>query len=132
MDFAQIILQKQCARFNAADQARAEVQHAFEHSDGEIIILDRFAPWQDVLVPTTAKFVVFPSLRGGWSAQAVPTVLGGHDQKVPFPETWGGAEKELLQAYVPGMTFCHPGRFMIGAETLSAAIQACGIAIETN
>lgn len=130
VDFARAILEREIARMVSIKRAHAKVQYALDHSDGEIVILDRFVPWQDVLIPTTAKFVVFPSLRGGWSAQAIPTTLSGRDQKVPFPETWAGAEKDVLQTYVPGMTFCHPGRFIIGAETLAAAIQACGIAME--
>lgn len=130
VDFAHAILEREISRMVSIEKAHAEVQYALDHSDGEIVILDRFVPWQDVLIPTTAKFVVFPSLRGGWSAQAIPSTLSGRDQKVPFPEIWAGADRELLQTYVPGMTFCHPGRFIIGAETLAAAIQVCGIAME--
>lgn len=132
VDFAHAILEREISRMVSIERSHAEVQYALDHSDGEIVILDRFVPWQDILIPSTAKFVIFPSLRGGWSAQAIPSTLSGRDQKVPFPEIWAGAEKEVLQTYIPGMTFCHPGRFMIGAETMEAAIQACGIALGSN
>lgn len=125
VDFAMEVLDKEIARMQSSERAEREAQTALDNSDGNIIILDRFVPWQDVLIPSTAKFVVFPSLRGGWSAQAIPSTIGGRDQKVPFPVEWAGADKETLGNFVPGMTFCHPGRFMIGTETAEQAVQAC-------
>lgn len=127
--FAQIILHHEIERLLASERAQKEVQTALDNSDGEIVVLDRFAPWQDILIPSTAKFVVFPSLRGGYSAQAVPSVLGGRDQKVSFPAEWAGVDKDNLNAILTGLTFCHPGRFMIGADTVDTAVQACRIAI---
>lgn len=64
VDFAKDVLQRDFARLNSAERAKKEVSTALENSDGNIVILDRFIPWQDVLIPSTAKFVVFPSLRG--------------------------------------------------------------------
>lgn len=125
VDFATSILVKEISRMQSSARAEQEVSAALSKSDGDIVILDRFVPWQDVLIPSTAKFVVFPSLRGGWSAQAIPSIMGGRDQKVPFPAEWAGADKETLGNFVPGMTFCHPGRFMIGTETAEQAVQAC-------
>lgn len=130
VDFAIDILQREFARLNAAERAENEVTAALEKSDGNIVVLDRFVPWQEVLVPSAAKFVVFPSLRGGWSAQAIPSIPGGRDQKIPFPDEWAGADRGTLTAILPGLTFCHPGRFMIGADTMQTAIQACQIALQ--
>jgi len=129
VDFALDVLQRDFARLNSAERAEEEVTTALWSSDGDIVILDRFVPWQEILIPSTAKFVVFPSLRGGYNAQAIPTVHGGRDQKIPFPAEWAGAGTDVLQAIIPGMTFCHPGRFMVAATTLEAAVNACNIAI---
>lgn len=129
VDFAQDILEREIARMSSIEKANVIVQTALNNSDGEIVILDRFVPWQDVLIPTIAKFVIFPSLRGGYSAQAIPSTLGGRDQKIPFPMEWAGESKEKLQDFVNGMTFCHPGRFMISTDTIDAAIGACRIAL---
>lgn len=130
VDFAQDILEREIARVSSIEKANVIVQTALNNSDGEIVILDRFVPWQDVLIPSTAKFVIFPSLRGGYSAQAIPSMLGGRDQKVPFPTEWTGEPKEKLQEFVHGMTFCHSGRFMISTDTINAAISACHIALK--
>ena len=130
MDFAEDVLRREFLRIESSERAEQEVKTALNASDGEIVVLERFCPWQSVLIPSTAKFVIFPSLRGGFQAQAVPTSLGGRDQKVPFPAEWSGKTAQELQEYVNGMTFCHPGRFMISTETVEQAVEACKKAME--
>lgn len=128
--FAQNILEREIQWLQSTERAANEVQEALKNSDGEIVILDRFVPWQEVLIPSSAKFVVFPSLRGGYSAQAIPTTLSARDQKVPFPETWAGADKETLSGILSGLTFCHIGRFMISANSVDTVVKACKVALE--
>lgn len=130
VDFAIEVLNREFGRLHSSERAETEVQNALDNSDGEIVVLERFVPWQDVLIPSTAKFVIFPSLRGGFSAQAIPSVLGGRDQKVPFPAEWAGGKEEALQKILPGMTFCHPGRFMISCITIEQAVMACEKAMD--
>lgn len=132
VDFATEVLNREIARMQSSERAEREVQTALDNSDSSIVILDRFVPWQDVLIPSSAKFVIFPSLRGGFSAQAIPSVPGGRDQKVPFPAEWGGAKPEVLQEFVSGMTFCHVGRFMVTCDTVEQAVMACKKTMERN
>ena len=128
--FAQNILEREIQWLRSTERAAEKVQKALDNSDGEIVILDQFVPWQDVLIPSSAKFVVFPSLRGGYSAQAIPTTLNSRDQKVPFPEAWAGADEETLSGILSGLTFCHNGRFMITADSVDTAVEACKIALD--
>lgn len=130
VDFAQDVLRREFARLQSAERAEQEVNAALEKSDGNIVILDRFVPWQSVLIPSSARFVVFPSLRGGYNAQVVPVSADSRDAKTPFPADWTGAPAETLQTIIPGMTFCHPGRFMVATDTLQAAVMACKKAAE--
>lgn len=130
VNFAQNILEREICWLRSTERAAEEVQEALNNSDGEIVVLDRFVPWQDVLIPSSAKFVVFPSLRGGYSAQAVPTTMGNRDQKVPFPEAWAGADTDTLSGVLPGLTFCHAGRFMITADSVDTAVKACKVILE--
>lgn len=130
VDFAEDVLRREFRRIEASEKAEQEVRTALENSGGEIVVLERFCPWESVLIPSTAKFVVFPSLRGGYSAQAVPTVIGGRDQKIPFPTKWAGKKSQELQEYVNGMTFCHPGGFMVSTKTVEQAVSACKKALE--
>lgn len=125
VNYAVSVLQLHIQRMQASERANELVQEALEESDGHIVILERFCPWQDVLIPSSAKFVIFPSLRGGYSAQAIPTSLGARDQKIPFPKEWRGETKEILEKFVPGMTFCHVGGFMISTDSFESAIMVC-------
>lgn len=137
VDFAEDILHREILRMKSVDQANDAVRKAYLSSEklssdpednaspGDIVVLKNYMPWQNVLCPLNTKFVIFPSARGGYSSQAVPYIAGGRDLKVPFPEEWAGAPRETLQAVVPGMTFCHPGRFLISTEDLDSAINAC-------
>lgn len=127
---AKQILVQEIKTLKSAEKAKGKVAMALEKSEGDIVVLDKFMPWQDVLPQSTATFVIFPSVRGGFNAQAIPTAAGNMDQKVPFPERWAGASVDALESEVPGLTFCHPARFIIGTRTKKAAIEACRIALK--
>lgn len=125
VNFAEDVLRRAFRRIESSEKAEQTVRTALEHSDGVIVVLDRFCPWETILIPSTAKFVIFPSLRGGYNAQAIPTSIGGRDQKIPFPAEWAGKPGQELHKIVNGMTFCHPGRFMVSTQTVNQAIEAC-------
>lgn len=83
----------------------------------EIITLEKFRPWQNILVPSVAKFVIYPSLRGGYNLQTVPVEQGGTVPKREIPESWKVVPPE-------GMTFCHPNRFLASFSTEAEAYAA--------
>lgn len=113
-------------------RAAVEVNEALAKAKHGIVRLARFAPWKQQLIPSKAKFVVYPSQRGGYCAQGVPAAFGHPELKVPFPALWAGlSEAELPAASgVDGLRFCHAGRFLITAATEQDAIDACYAAIE--
>lgn len=92
-----------------------------------IVILSTFAPWKMALVPSPAEFVVYPSQRGGYSAQAVPNDDETHSLKHPFPAGWAGRSEEELPRIsgIETLRFCHNNRFLIAAGTLEDAVRAC-------
>ena len=83
-------------------------------------------PWQEVVVTEMPEilFVVFPSARGGYNVQTVPTELGSFTGRKLFPERWLGNPDASL-----GMTFCHPGNFLLATETEEQSINCAKIAI---
>lgn len=123
VEFARVILTREFARINSAELARGEVQTALDESDNGIVVLKRFAPWQKILVPSDAKFVISPSPRGGYNAQCVPTELGTTDQKIPFPAEWVGNKG------IDGLLFCHPARFLINTADLESAVKLCKVVL---
>ena len=122
----------------ACSKAKAEkiVESAIETSEEGIMILDRFVPWQEFVFSSqnskaaSLQFVIYPSNRGGYNWQCVPDVLGGFGQRKPVPAAWRGLKgAELHEATgIKTATFCHPGGFIGGADTLEDAIALARLA----
>lgn len=138
VEFASVVFDNVLANAYSKAKAQAIVDEAIEDAEGQIMILDRFVPWQDfIFASENAKaeeilFVVFPALRGGYNCQCVPDALGSFGQRNPLPESWRGLPAEKLQE-VSGVNtaiFCHPGGFMCSAQTQEDAIKMAKLAIE--
>lgn len=107
------------------------MEEALTHMEDGVVILSRFAPWKSVLIPSPARFVVYPSQRGGYSAQVVPTDEETGAAKQPFPRRPGRDRRPEALADmtgIAGLRFCHNGRFLIAADTLEEAVRACRLA----
>lgn len=128
--FAMTILKKQFDRMIGTHRAKILVESALADSQDNIVVLPRFAPWKTVLVPSDAEFVVYPSQRGGFSAQVIPVDLDTKDAKCDFPEEWAGRTAEEIQRIsgIQSLHFCHKGRFLISADRLDDIIMACKLA----
>lgn len=130
VNFAIVILKKKIESVFSIQRAKELVEKALSDSKDNIVILPRFAPWKMVLVPSNAEFVVYPSQRGGYSAQVIPKDVDTKEAKCDFPEEWAGkSENELPQiSGVETLKFCHKGRFIISTATLEDIIKACKVA----
>lgn len=123
---------------NAIATAKAQtiVDEAISKTEGHVLVLEHFVPWQGALnaskdpKATDILFVVFPSLRGGFNWQCVPEKPGSFVQKKPVPAEWKGLKDTELQKVtgVATATFCHPAGFIGGAETMEDAIRLAEIA----
>ena len=127
------ILRRQFAGILAEQRGRSLVREALSGEKDRVVVLPRFAPWKSVLVPSDALFVVYPSKRGGFSAQAVTKALGSEEMKCPFPDAWAGKENAELQKVsgIRSLRFCHKGRFLISADRKEDALKACRAAAES-
>lgn len=132
VEFALVILRKKFAVFLSVQRAAQEVGAALAKAKDGIVIMERYAPWKQRLIPSRARFVIFPSQRGGYCAQTVPQAFGRQDLRVPFPEAWAGASEQELPAIsgIETLRFCHIGRFMVTTGTLEDAVAACKAAEE--
>lgn len=132
VSFAKALLERQLEGLRAAGRAKSLVRAAAAQMKNGIVTLPRYAPWKATLSETSALFVVYPSQRGGFSAQVVPD--GDGEARCPFPLAWAGrSEAELpFLSGIPGLRFCHPARFLIAAETLEGAFAACALAREIH
>lgn len=117
VEMLQGIVERRVAAAQSAIKAESIVCEALAASNGDVVVLSRFCPWQHVLAPSSARFVVFPSLRGGFNLQCVPEEDNPRGQKCPLPEEWLSNKPE-------GCTFVHAGRFMASFTTEEAALRA--------
>lgn len=126
------MLARKLETIRSVQRAAAEVTEALGRMQRRIVRLARFAPWKQQLIPSRARFVVYPSPRGGWAAQTVPASFGSPAPKTPFPRHWAGASEADLPALsgIATLRFCHTGRFIITAGTQEDAVAACLAAMD--
>lgn len=124
---AQNILKKFIESANSEVDAEEAVLKS-QVIDGTILVLEKYMPWQDAVINQMPDilFVVFPSARGGWNVQTVPNAPGSFTGRKLFPEKWLGNPDASL-----GMTFCHPGNFLLATETKEQSIECARIAVQS-
>lgn len=119
-------------------KAQSGVESAIEQAQNQIMVLNRFLPWQEYLLTSQNEkaegilYVVFPSNRGGYNVQAVPEALGSFKNRKPLPSAWAGLNGQVLAeaSGVASATFCHPNCFICGANTLDDAMEMAKKAVE--
>ena len=102
--------------------------------DGSVLVLPEFAPWKGEVAGSSYKFVVYPSSRGGYSAQGVPVSIDDKTLVCPFPEEWcGKTPEELVEITgIKTLRFCHPNAFLIAAEEKEDAVKAARLALKIS
>lgn len=92
--------------------------------DKRIIICDRFYSFNFNKFPEPL-IVLYPDLRGGWSAKNVQTGEDAYDARFYFPESWRGlVDEELEKACgVKGAKFCHKSGFLCVNETKEGLLE---------
>ena len=131
--YAKQILENQIESANAVNRADEKVQQAYKNSRDGIVILPCYLPWKNGLYKTDALFVIYPSQRGGWSAQCV-TDHKTKKPKLPFPQSWAGQPQEVIEqkSGIEGISFCHASRFLITAKDKETALAACRQVLKNN
>lgn len=122
----------------AKAKAKTGVEKAIEESANGIMILDQFMPWQDYIFGSQNEkaenilYVVFPSNRGGYNVNAVPDAPGSFGQRKPLPANWAGlrGEEFAKESGVATANFCHPAKFICGADSFEDALALARKAVE--
>lgn len=127
------ILKRQIDAANGVNRADELVRQAYRESRDGIVVLPTYLPWKNGLYRTDALFVVYPSQRGGWSAQCC-TDRKTKRNKLPFPRSWAGQPPEVIAAKsgLQGIRFCHASQFLITTDTKEIAIEACRQVLRNN
>ena len=129
VQFALIILDMKFKKVFSIERAKEIVKAAMEKQKDGIMVMEIGAPWKQQVANSEIEFVVSPSQRGGYNAQAVEDE-DSHHLKCPFPESWRGKTEEELQKIsgIETLHFCHNSGFLVATRTIDDAILACKLA----
>ncbi len=98
--------------------------------DKRVIICDRFYSFNfnKFIEPL---LVVYPDLRGGWTAKNVQTGEDPYDARFYFPESWRGLVDEELKKVtgINGAKFCHKSGFLCVNETKEGLFKMIDLAL---
>lgn len=132
VEIAQFILTNEIESMNSANRAKAIVEDALKNQDDGIVVLNIGVPWKSILIPQNVFYVVYPSDRGGFNAQAVPIDFESQQCKIPFPLLWRGKRNQELSDLIgiKDMKFCHIGGYLLNADTKESAIDACKLSLK--
>lgn len=118
LEFAKRILENMIEKFKRNELDLELVRKYYEESvDKRIIVFPKSLYYKDFLPSTEAIYVVYPSNRGGYAAQAVTRDVDTNELKRPFPKSW-------VSKLPPYLRFCHTSRFLITADTLEEIMHA--------
>lgn len=134
VDFAKLVLENHFSAVAGVYRAKTLVNEAMEECDGNVLVLPQFAPWKGEAIGSSYKFVVYPSSRGGYSAQGVPVSADDKTLVCPFPEEWCGKPPEELVKItgIKTLRFCHPNAFLAAADEKEDAVKAARMALDIN
>lgn len=121
------LIQRMITRSEDKYEARGFVMDAYNKSeDKRIVIMDRFYPWQDVLIDLPEPlFVIFPNpTQDAWTIKTVPKEKNSFESRKLFPESWAGLRDDECVAAtgVETALFVHNARFIAGTKTIEDAI----------
>lgn len=115
VDMAEQILLRYISKFKSVEKAQKFVLEAYNESKNGVVILDKYAPWYEILKDTDTIAVVYPSNRGGWNIERL------ENKGFEFPQDWWGTRNNDK---VEGLLFCHASGFMCNFDTYENAIKA--------
>ena len=134
---AEFIFDREVNKIISKIKARDKVIEAIKENDGSILYLEEFMPFKDFILESTnpkaldIKFVIFPSIRGGFTVHTVPTSKLIRDPRLRFPVSISGLRDEELRnkTGIKTATFVHADGFIGAAETLEDAFLLANYAL---
>lgn len=129
--FAKTVLNNALMHALAKAESKDIVDRAIDESTNHIMVLPVYVPWHDWFFDSQNKkasdiwFVVYPSRRGGYNFQGIPTKPGEGDQRKAIPRNWRGVPKEQLRKItgVNDANFVHIAGYLGGAESFEGAMK---------
>ncbi len=128
--FAETILEHVIAyAINVQKESTFAIKAYKKAKDKRVIVCERFYNYNFNKFPEPL-LVVYPDLRGGWSAKNVQAGEDLYDGRFFFPKEWGGlAGKDLEEVTgIEGSNFCHKSGFLISHKTFEGLMKMIDLA----
>ena len=131
-DFARTIFINVLSHALGKAESKDIVERAIQDSQNHIMVLPEHVPWQEWFFNSRQSektqeiwFVVYPSNRGGYNFQCIPSKPGEGDQRKAVPKAWRGISADALRRVtgVSDATFVHSAGFLGGAESFEGAMK---------
>ncbi len=133
VDIAIRLLKREIQEAHSFLQAVEHIRQALQQSSDELLVLDKFIPWQEYVTNQAPKvlFAIFPRADGTWALQAARKSLGGFENRRDLPAHWAGNVDAELAAItgVPDAIFCHNGRFLAVAKSRAGVMKLAELAL---
>ena len=126
---AQEMLSEFIDSLRATERAQETLAEYEAKSENGIIVLEKFVPWGELTSKEEPKFVIFPSLRGGWNVQVVPVSYTDKTARIDLPHEWWG-NPNVSQLTDGKVGFCHLNGFIAAVDTKENAIAICKELVE--
>jgi uncharacterized UPF0160 family protein len=135
-DIALELLHREIQEAQSFLQAADYVRDALQKNKGELLILDKFVPWQEIVINEAPEvlYAIFPRADGTWALQAARKNLGGFENRRDLPAAWAGkVDAELAEITgVPDAIFCHTGRFLAVAKSREGVLKLAEVALQIS
>ncbi|MFA5889064.1 MAG: MYG1 family protein [Candidatus Paceibacterota bacterium] len=131
---AKLMLTREITKRKNLMEVRGIVEKVYNESlDKRLIIFDRYYPAVEFLTKFSEPlFVIFPK-DGVWIIKTIRDNRLTFTSRKDLPETWAGKTDGELEEItgVPGVVFCHTGRFIAVAKTKEAILKLAEIALNS-
>lgn len=114
-DIAYNILSRYIEKYRSVERAEEYILKKYMMCNDGVIVLEKYAPFEEVLRNRKYNCVIYPSNRGGYIVERKEFT------SFSFPRKWWGTRNI---EFVKGLTFCHASGFMCVFDTLDNALNA--------
>lgn len=133
VEFAREFLLRFIERAKGEQKMLDLIDEVYTASEEKSVILfeTKISPHALIKYPEV-QAVVYPAEQEGvvvWSIVALPKHHYTFESRVLFPESWAGLRDDDLEKVsgIPGLFFCHKGRFICKATTQEAALRVAQV-----
>lgn len=120
VNFAYDILIRRFEKIESFEHGNRMVMERVNDAINPVMVLEQYVPFSKKDIANKIKYIIFPSMRGGYCAEGV-------GEKFKFPEMMRGKSNDELVKITGDntLTFCHNSGFLLTGTSESNLISLC-------